>query len=61
MGVSRATVERYVSGASDVNAKHVLESRPLWRPFWLCVGRLLHQAHETKRTAPRMARARRRR
>ncbi len=44
MGVSRATVERYVSGASEVNAKYPLRSKKLWRPFWLCVGRLMHQA-----------------
>lgn len=44
MGVSRATVERYVSGASEVNAKYPLRSARLWRPFWLCVGRLMHKA-----------------
>lgn len=63
MGTGRSTVERYVSGQSDVNAKHVLESSQLWRPFWLCVGRLMHQARggDRKRTAPRIARVRRNR
>jgi len=41
MGVSRTTVERYVSGQSEVNAKYPLRSARLWRPFWLCVGRLM--------------------
>jgi transposase len=43
MGVSRATVERYVSGATEVNAKYPLRSKRLWRPFWLCVGRLMNR------------------
>jgi predicted transcriptional regulator len=44
MGVSRSTVERYSSGQTEVNAKHVLQSKRLWRPFWLCVGRLMRLA-----------------
>ncbi len=44
MGISRSTVERYVSGQSEVNAKHPLRSKRLGRPFWLCVGRLMHKA-----------------
>lgn len=44
MGVGRATVERYVAGTTEVNAKHVLRSARLWRPFWLCVGKLMHRA-----------------
>jgi hypothetical protein len=43
MGVSRTTAERYVSGAVEVNANRVLSSKRLWRPFWLCVGRLMHK------------------
>lgn len=46
MCVSRATVERYVGAKDDVNAKHVLRSKKLWRPFWLCVGRLMHRARK---------------
>ena len=43
MGVGRSTVERYVAGTSEVNAKFVLRSKRLGRPFWLCVGKLMHQ------------------
>ena len=43
MGVKRYTVQRYLSGKSEVNAKFVLRSRRLWRPFWLCVGKLAHR------------------
>lgn len=54
--VKRYTVQRYASGKSDVNSKFVLCSGHLWRPYWLCVGRLMHRAHSTKkRTAPRVA------
>lgn len=42
MGVTRSTAERYVAGTSEVNAKHVLRSKRLGRPFWLCVGKLMH-------------------
>ena len=42
MGVDRSTVERYVAGTSEVNAKHVLRSKRLGRPFWLCVGKMMH-------------------
>lgn len=58
MGVSRSTVERYVVGTVEVNPRFVLRSARLWRPFWLCVARLMHSVHGSKRTAPRMARAR---
>ena len=50
MGVNRSTVERYVGGAVEVNPKLVLRSRPLWRPFWLCVGRLMRAVHGRKRS-----------
>jgi transcriptional regulator with XRE-family HTH domain len=46
MGVTRYTVQRYLSGKSEVNAKFVLRSGALWRPFWLCVSKLAHQARK---------------
>lgn len=59
MGVTRNTVQNYVSGKSDVNAKFVLRSARLWRPFWLCVGKLRHARNGSKRTLPHVLRARR--
>jgi plasmid maintenance system antidote protein VapI len=44
MGVKRYTVQRYIAGKSEVNAKFVLRSAKLWRPFWLCVGKLVHKS-----------------
>lgn len=60
MGVQRYTVQRYLSGKGEVNAKFIFRSDRLWRPFWLCVGKLMREVrgNGSKRTAPRMARAR---
>jgi hypothetical protein len=51
MDVDVSTVERYKQGHKQgkpvvhvVHAKHVLRSKRLWRPFWLCVGKLMHRA-----------------
>lgn len=46
MGVARNTVQRYVSRQSDVNAKFVLRSPKLWRPFLLCIVKLRRDARK---------------
>jgi hypothetical protein len=46
MITARSTVEAYLNGESPVNAKRVMRSERLWRPFWLCVGKLMHRARK---------------
>lgn len=61
MGITRNTVQNYVSGKSAVNAQCVLRSARLWRPFWLCVGKLRRARNGVKRTLPYVLRDRRKR